>query len=150
MQKAGSTGKGTLTLIVESLLTPQSQTESWDDDRDGSGPRHLLGLMNVGLQKRTKHGVNVLAGTNTHGFRLPPDGWGDSVPPAEIDERCFRHPPDLGVLLTAHAIKIGVMEKASGVGTDVRRFCRPPDPARVRLRHDEQCVECAGMEVRGF
>lgn len=97
--------------------------------------------------------VTGLAGTDTRGFRLPPDrpdGFGRVV---GTDVRGFRLPPDLVAgggrdakcemdRLRMHAIK-GVSAR-----TDERRFRRPPDPMVMVLGDYKISSEMAGRRCR--
>lgn len=84
-------------------------------------PRAVHWSSTSGLRASTGH---ALAGTDTRGFRLPPDGGRHFVMPAGTDQRCFRHPPDLGVRRpsAASATEKRLVTKEIRVGTDERRF----------------------------
>lgn len=93
-----------------------------------------------------------MAGTDAHGFRLPPDGGVGCAPLPGTDQRGFRRPPDLRVwpqlaeTLTKPRREMTLMD----VGTNELRFWGAPDPARVGLNKKEHRDVSVRTKERSF
>lgn len=91
----------------------------------------------------------MLAGTDTRGFRMAPDGGGGMAVPAGAEERDFHQSPDPEVTWSDYD---RMRKRLNDVGTDVRRFWRPPDWVG-RHRHEQSVrigPDFVGTDVKRF
>lgn len=114
-------------------------------------------------------GFRTFAGTKERSFCRPPDLGCDGLDGAGTNVLWFCGPPDPGprnklqrseegfrlqpagrVHLISLARKMKPRTTVTRIGTDERRFHRPPDPARVGSTEDEQGSFCVGTKERRF
>lgn len=141
-----------LEMIVMSLLEHRSEMEALDIDReriDGGGLRRPPG--EKGRTEGTICGVVMLAaGTDTLGYRLPPNGRGGFSIPIGTDVRGYRRPPDLGLdrqLGWTGRWSLRIRSGSFVAGTSKQHFHCPPDPLQGEIMLRQMASDLAGTEM---
>lgn len=137
--------------MVGLLLAPQPQDLGCSAGEASGGHRCLTYEFAKINNETNGHGlVRLPAGTDTWRYRVPPDGNGRLRGPSGTDERSFHRPPDWGWdrwSMGTTGWDLEYQRELSGV-TDVRQFCRPPDPGLGDVRGVDLAGRCEGSGPR--